>query len=414
MYKKIQGTIDYFGDKILKFNHIINTFKNIVSIYNYEEFLSPVIEYADLFKRSIGDLTDIVEKEMYIFNSSSGKQIALRPENTAGLIRGYIENNLHFVPGLKRYFYSGAQFRRERPQKGRLRQFHQVGCEVVGSNSPLLDAEIISMASKYLKKLNITNIVININSIGCKNCRSVYVEKLKKYYNEIKNDICQNCLNRLEKNPLRILDCKVQQCQQHKNNAPKITDNLCSDCEQHFEKLKKTLDDYKLEYTINKFLVRGLDYYTNTIFEFTNNDLGSQNAVLAGGRYNYLIKHLGGSEEPAVGFAAGVERLMLSLNDDFMQPKPKKLFIAIQNDTAYDFAVKLSEKIRLTEKVAVELNYFDKSLKAQLRIANKRNFDYLIVIGDSESETKTFRIKNFNTGKEEEFTIENIESFMGG
>lgn len=401
MLKKIQGTTDYFSDELNKFNYVIDSFKELVLLYNYEEFNSPMLEYVDLFKRSIGDLTDIVEKEMYVFGSSDKKQVALRPENTAGIIRAYIENNLHFIPGLKRFFYTGAQFRRERPQKGRLRQFHQVGCEVIGSDSPYLDAEIIFMASKYLEKIGIKNIEININSIGCLNCRKKYLEVLKKYYQSVKSDICENCQNRLEKNTLRILDCKNDKCGKYKLEAPKITDNICQDCEKHFDYVKKTLDVYKLKYNIDKFLVRGLDYYTKTIFEFTNNDLGSQNAVLAGGRYNYLITHLGGRDEPAVGFAAGVERLILSLSNNYFINRNKKIFIAIQSEEVYNSAIKLADILRQKKNMAVELNYLNKSLKAQLRIANKRNFDYLVVYGDEELKTGNIRIKNLFTGIEE-------------
>lgn len=401
MYRKIQGTIDYYNDEIGMYNYLIDSFRKILSLFNYKEFNTPMLEYVDLFKRSIGDLTDIVEKEMYVFTSASGKQIALRPENTAGVIRSYIENNLSFTPGLKRYFYIGAQFRRERPQKGRLRQFHQVGCETIGSNSPFLDAEIIYMASEFLNKINVNNFEIQINSIGCMKCRPLYLEKLKLYYNDVLDEICQNCNNRFEKNLLRLFDCKNNDCQKHKVNAPKITDNLCEECSVHFDNLKNAMNLYNLKYNINNTLVRGLDYYTNTIFEFVNNELGAQNAVLAGGRYNYLIGLLGGKDEPAIGFAAGVERLILSLSDNFVQYNDKKIFIALQSNNAYGFAVKIASDIRKNKNIAVEINCLDKSLKAQMRMANKLNFDYLIVLGEEEVKTGNYKIKDLKTGTEE-------------
>lgn len=412
MIQKVQGTLDYFGDDIIKFNYIIDEYKRILKLYNYEEFITPIIEYAELFNRCIGSETDIVEKEMYIFNSSTEKQIALRPENTAGIIRAYIENNLSFVSGLKKFFYVGPMFRHERPQKGRLRQFYQLGCEAIGSSSPWIDAEVIITADKFLKRLGLDQIELNLNSIGCAECRKEYLEKLKNYYSRYIDNICMNCKNRLSRNPLRVLDCKEEKCSIIKNNAPAITDFLCKNCEENFKMVLSVLEKNKINFIINKFLVRGLDYYTNTTFEFLNKNLGSQNAVLAGGRYNNLIQILGGNDEPAVGFAAGLERLIISLSDKNIKSDEKKIFIATYNKESFDYAFELSEKLRDMNNLCVEMNTSDRSLKAQLRTADKFDFDYLIVIGDDEIKSKKFKIKNLKSGRQSEISDDNLDVIL--
>ncbi|HOK39454.1 MAG TPA: histidine--tRNA ligase [bacterium] len=411
--KKVQGFLDYFNNDIILFNYIIEKFKTIVAKYNFQEMITPIMEYVELFNRTLGSGTDIVEKEMYIFNSSKEKQIALRPENTAGIIRAYIENNLsHNLSGIKKFFYIGPMFRHERPQKGRLRQFYQLGCEVIGSHSPYSDAEIIMLANNFLLSLNLYNIELHINSIGCNTCRKEYLKVLINYYEQQKENICENCKIRLQKNPLRLLDCKEEKCIAIKNNAPKINQHICNDCKSHFENVLKILNNFNIKYLINPFLVRGLDYYTHTTFEFINKNLGAQNAVLAGGRYNDLIEILGGEKEPAIGFAAGLERLLLSSQNLEIKSNQKKIFIATYNYNAHDYALQIAEKIRKINNYSVEINFLDKSLKAQLRTADKLDFDFVIVIGDDEINSKKFKIKNLKTGEEKEIIEIDLENYF--
>jgi len=310
--KTVRGFRDLLGEEAKKYRLVVDTARQILQRYNFEEIILPTVEYTQLFTRSIGEATDIVEKEMFTFTDKGGRDVALRPEGTAGAVRAYIENRLYADGTYKKLFYEGSMFRHERPQKGRYREFHQIGAEILGTANPLADAEIIKIADEILKALKVPA-TIEINSLGCKKCRPAYREALLEYLNSRREELCEDCQRRLERNPLRILDCKEEGCQLIASQAPKITDYLCEECKAHYESVKNYLTALGVEYRENPHLVRGLDYYSKTVFECISEELGK--TVIAGGRYDYLVEELGGPPTPALGFAAGVERLALLVKE---------------------------------------------------------------------------------------------------
>ncbi len=384
--------------------------RKIYSNYGYKEIITPIIEYTELFQRSIGNYTDIVQKEMFTFTDRKGRSISLRPEGTAGVIRAYIENNLAYLAGIKKFFYFGPMFRAERPQKGRYRQFYQFGTEAIGSDSPLLDAEVIKMNLELFKALGINNIQIKINSVGCKNCRNKYTEKLKKFLQQRIESLCDDCKVRSEKNPLRVFDCKNPQCQLQYNKAPVIIDNLCSECSAHFESFKQFLNYMEVKYIIDPKIVRGFDYYTRTVFEITSESLGTQNAILGGGRYDYLVQHLGGKPTPAVGAASGVERLLLLLDEKNKKLKFSEkisIFVATTENVPQQIILKIVELLR-KNNIVTFLSYSKRSLKSQLNEANKLNVNYALIIGEDEIKEKSLILRNMKKSFQEQIKVNNI------
>ena len=343
MIQRPKGTRDILPSEIEKWQYIESVFKSTVENYGFKEIRIPVFESTDLFLRGVGDTTDIVQKEMYTFEDKGGRSITLRPEGTAGVVRSYIENGMSSLPTPIKMWYNITTYRYENVQKGRYREFRQLGTELIGTNSYMADAEVIIMANELLRKLKISEqIKLEINSIGCPICRKKYQEELKKYVQDNIEVYCEDCKNRLEKNPMRILDCKVEKCKKSNENAPVITDYLCEECNSHFEGLKRILDSVEIEYTVNPKIVRGLDYYTKTVFEFISKDYGY--TVLAGGRYDGLIKQLGGQDTPAIGFAMGLDRLIEIYNEE-PNSNRLQLFVATIGENANVYATTLVKKV---------------------------------------------------------------------
>ncbi len=407
MLQKPKGTKDILPSEIYKWQYIESKVKNIFENYGFKEIRVPVFENTELFQRGVGDTTDVVQKEMYTFDDKGGRSITLRPEGTAGVVRSYIENGMASLPSPVKLWYNMAMYRYENVQKGRLREFHQIGAEMFSTSSYLADVEIITMASKIFKVLNIPNVKLTINSIGCPICRKKYQEALKEFIRPNLDMYCDTCKTRFEKNPMRILDCKERKCKELNMSTPVILDYLCEECKDHFENVKKSLDSLGIEYIVDPGIVRGLDYYTKTVFEFISKEEGY--TVLAGGRYDGLVKELEGSDTPAIGFAMGVERLVEVYEkynkDNMVQDKNMSLYIAYIGDEANIFTTKLVENLREAD-IFVEKDVTGKSLKAQLKYADKKNSKYIIIIGDDELKNREAKIKEMDSGKEENIKLE--------
>jgi histidyl-tRNA synthetase len=402
VYKAPRGTEDILPEDQQYWRYIEGKATYVSQLYGYQRLDTPVFEDSQLFLRSIGEGTDIVTKEMYIFNDRSDNALALRPEGTAPICRAYIEHGMDNLPQPVKLFYLASIFRYERPQAGRYRQHHQFGFEAIGDASPLLDAEVIDMAWQYIKSLGLNGISLQLNSIGCKKCRPDYLRKLVSYYSDHKDTLCDDCRTRYEKNPLRLLDCKKPDCQATADAAPKSSENLCSDCEAHFQSVQSYLSEIMLPFSINHRLVRGLDYYTRTVFEIQPPDEGSQSALGGGGRYDDLIQELGGKPVPAIGFASGIERVILNLKKQQVAvpglPCPL-IFIANLGDKAKIESIKLSSSLR-RQGIGVIINSGDRSLKAQLRQANNLSVNNVIIIGEDEVDKGTVILRDMKTGEQ--------------
>ena len=397
MIQKPKGTKDVLPEESFKWKYVENIAEETFENYGFREIRVPTFEYTELFERGVGDTTDVVQKEMYTFEDKGGRSITLRPEGTAGTIRAYIENGLSSKPSPFKAWYRMPMFRYENVQKGRYREFNQIGCEVVGSASYLADVETINMAYNFLKNIGISDVTLNINSIGCPKCRAKYQEALREFIGKNLEQYCDVCKSRFDKNPMRILDCKEKKCKELNQGAPVILDYLCEECKEHFENVKTLLKSLGVEYKIDSGIVRGLDYYTKTVFEFISEKDGL--TVLAGGRYDGLVKELGGTDTPAVGFAAGEERLLsLISEDDELKDFNTDLYIVAMGEKETIKALTLAEKLR--ENIAVETDICQRSFNAQLKYANKIGVDNLLVIGEDELKTNTAKIKNMETGKE--------------
>ncbi|WP_297888031.1 histidine--tRNA ligase [Sulfurihydrogenibium sp.] len=391
--QKIRGFQDIYGENAKKYRHVVDTFREIFELYNFKEIILPYVEDISLFKRSVGEATDIVQKEMYVFVDKGGREVALRPEGTASCVRAYIEEKMYAEGGYHKLFYEGAMFRYERPQAGRYRQFHQIGAEIFGVSSVLADAELISMVDKALKTLNI-NFKLEINSLGDFQSRKIYTEKLIKYLKSYENHLCETCQKRIDLNPLRVLDCKVESCKEITKDAPKITEFLSEQSEKRYLQLKEYLKALNVEFVENPRLVRGLDYYTDTVFEFTTDEIGAQGTVAAGGRYDNLVEQLGGPPTPALGFAAGIERLILLVKD---LPKEKPLVAVVPLTSDYNIqALNLSNSLR-NNNIKSETMLKEGSLKSMLKTADKLKSDYVIFVSDK------YELKEMSSGQQEIF-----------
>lgn len=399
--RSIKGTQDVLPADTYKWQFVERLFLDTAKLYGFNEIRIPTFEDKSLFIRSVGDTTDVVQKEMYTFTDLGGRELALRPEGTAGINRAVIESGLINEALPVKLCYNLSCFRAEKPQAGRFREFHQLGMELFGSHSPAADAEVISFVNDFFAALGLSNISLEINSIGCPNCRKHYHAALKEYFEARKADLCDTCLTRLDKNPLRILDCKSPVCKEIAKDAPIGLDYLCDDCKEHFEGLKKRLDALGIAYTVNPRIVRGLDYYTKTVFEFVSGDIGAQSTVCGGGRYDGLIKSLGGADQPGIGYAMGVERLLMVLEAqgiEIPKPNPCDLYIASMGEAASVFAMKLASDLR-SEGFAAESDLIGRSLKAQMKYADKIGAKYSMVIGDNELAECRARVKNMSTGE---------------
>lgn len=407
MINKAKGTRDILPNTSYKWKYVEDVASNIFSNYGYKEIRVPVFENTELFERGVGETTDVVQKEMYTFDDKAGRSITLRPEGTAGVVRAYLENGMGSLPSPLKLWYAMPMYRYENVQKGRYREFRQIGAELIGTSSYLADIEIILMADALIKKYNIANIVLNINSIGCANCRKEYQKALKEYINSNIEYYCDTCKNRLEKNPMRILDCKEKKCKKANVDAPRIIDYLCDECKEHFEKVKEGLTEAGIEYQIDPNIVRGLDYYTKTVFEFVSND--ENYTVLGGGRYDDLVKEFGGPDTPAIGFAMGEDRLIEVYEKynkgNLIQDKTADIYIANIGEKAEKYASKLVRELR-NNYIFAEKDISGRSLNAQMKYANKTNAKYALILGDNEVESQKAKIKNMRTGKEKELELD--------
>ena len=407
MIQKPKGTKDVLPEEIFKWKYVEDTANIIFENYGYKEIRVPTFEHTELFERGVGDTTDVVQKEMYTFKDKADRSITLRPEGTAGVVRAFIENGLSSKTLPLKVHYAMPMFRYENVQKGRYREFNQVGAELIGTSSYLADVEMISMADKFLKELELNNVYLTINSIGCPECRAKYQEALKSFIGNNIEEYCFTCKTRFDKNPMRILDCKEKKCKDLNNGAPVILDYLCDECKNHFENVKQGLDELGIEYTIDSGIVRGLDYYTKTVFEFISKTDGY--TVLAGGRYDGLVKELGGTDMPAIGFAAGEERLISLLRDEKIDYAPLQLYIASLDEKYNMSAMKLADSLR--EYLSVETNISSRSFNAQMKYANKINAEYLIVLGEDEIKNSKCKIKNMKTGETKESNL-NVDEIL--
>ncbi len=390
-----KGTKDIFTPEVERWQYLENSIREYFKLFGYKEIRTPIFERSELFHRGIGSETEVVQKEMYNFKDLAGRDMTLRPENTASVVRALVENNLMDKVFPQRFFYIGPMFRYDKPQKGRFRQFHQFGVEVFGDNSPYLDAEVIFSAVDFLNTLNLKKINLYINSVGCPNCRPEFINKLKSDAEKNRDNFCKDCQRKINANPLRIFDCKVQSCTDIAKGLPKITDHLCDDCDSHYDTVKKNLLLLKLDFIENKELVRGLDYYTKTAFEITSSELGAQNAVLGGGRYNNLVKELGGQDIPGIGFSGGIERILLSMKGHPSE-NAKKLIIAYHGMEAMTEAFKLSNRLRKRGLVVYQ-DYSTKKMGKQLQKGMKFGADFALILAEDELKNGEISIKNFAT-----------------
>lgn len=409
-----KGTNDILPNQIDYWYYVEDIIKDVLQTYGYREIRTPAFEHTELFVRGIGETTDIVNKEMFTFQDKKGRSLTLRPEGTAPVVRAYLEHNLVRENPLVKLFYLGSMFRCEKPQAGRYRQFNQFGLEAIGSQSPLIDAEIIEASLAIYKRLGISKLNLVINSVGCRECRPKYLSELKGYFQDKKELLCPDCRDRYDKNPLRILDCKNTQCRMQIEKSPTIFDFLCQDCQDHFQRLTEYLDVLGIAYQINPLLVRGLDYYTKTAFEIISGELGSQNAVGGGGRYDYLVRELGGKDTPAVGFAAGIERIIATMEKQKVKIPVWagiKVFVATVSSEDIPAAFKIINNLR-ENGISTETDYLNKSLKAQMRLANKLNVSYVLIVGQEELAEQKITIKNMTDGHQQAVPLKEISSYI--
>lgn len=407
-----KGTKDMLPSEAYKWHYVERIARQTAANFGFKEIRTPMFEHTELFLRGVGETTDIVNKEMYTFDDKGGRSMTLRPEGTAGVARCFIENGLGGGVMPMKAYYIASVFRYEKPQNGRLREHHQFGVECYGSDSPSADAEIIALADTFLRNAGLESLELNLNSIGCPTCRAAYNKALKEYIGENLHCMCGQCQTRFEKNPLRILDCKEEKCKAITKNAPKILDFLCDDCKAHFEAVQSILTDLGIKFTINPGIVRGLDYYTRTVFEFVSTDIGSQGTVCGGGRYNNLVEEVGGKPTPAVGFGLGLERLLLVLeNTNSLKAEEESVeyYFAPLGDNAKALARKIVFELR-RKGVSAETDIMDRSVKAQMKYADKIGAKFVIVIGDDEIEKGVVSVKNMADGTTEERSIESLRA----
>lgn len=410
--KAVKGTKDVLPGEIYKTQYIESTALDVAERFGFKEIRTPVFEHTELFQRGVGDTTDVVQKEMYTFDDKGGRSITLRPEGTAGAARSFLENGLCNETLPQKVCYLTSCYRYEKPQAGRLREFHQFGVECFGAQSPLADAEIISLANTFFKELGVKDLTLEINSIGCPTCRAEYHKALKTYFEGRKDELCDTCKDRLEKNPMRILDCKSPVCSEIAKDAPVVLDYLCDECREHFEKVKSYLNAQNIAFKVNPRIVRGLDYYTKTVFEFISEYIGAQGTVCGGGRYDGLIEELGGQKTPSLGFGLGIERLMLLMEAqgcEFPKESMPDLFIAALGEKAQLKAVEIANDMR-EEGFTCLYDVNGRGLRAQMKYANKLGAKYTIVLGDDEVESGIAKLKNMESGEETEIALQTFVS----
>ncbi len=407
----IKGMNDILPGEIETWQFLEATARQVFGTYGFSEIRTPAVEKTELFCRSIGETTDIVEKEMYTFDDKGGNSLTLRPEGTAPVMRSFIENKLYNLDPVSKLYYMGPMFRYERPQKGRYRQFHQIGAEVLGVEDPKIDAQVLAMLHQYFKNIGIEAVSLQVNSLGCPECRPAYRQQLIDYLEQRLESLCEDCKRRYRNNPLRVLDCKAAGCKEATADAPAMLDHLCGGCDQHFAAVKGHLTALEIPFEVNARMVRGLDYYVRTTFEMVTDQLGSQNAVAAGGRYDGLVESLGGPALPGIGFAIGAERLVLMKGEQKVAPAVPKLFIAALGDAAADRAFLLMSRLQMTG-VRAEMDYQGKSLKAQMRRANKLQAEYTLILGDEEVASGLAQLKNMADSSQTEVVLDRLAEVL--
>lgn len=407
-----KGTQDWYGENMHKRTVIEAMARKLCKAYHIKEVITPVFEHTVLFQRGVGETTDVVQKEMYTFEDKGGRSITLKPEGTAGAIRAYLENNMYAQSGPEKLFYVTPAFRYEQPQSGRLRQHHQFGVEFVGSKSPLAEVELISLVTELIHQLGLKDAKLHINSIGCKNCRKTYNEALMAYLKQHEDQLCPTCRERMLKNPLRVIDCKVPSCKEIVKDAPRTIDYLDDECREHFEELKQLLEELGIPYEIDTGIVRGLDYYTKTVFEFVNSEGFT---LCGGGRYDNLVHEIDEKQDIAsVGFGMGIERILYFLDKEgaALEPEPAiELYVGILGKEARASAYKVVDSLR-KQGIVVETDYMDRSAKAQMKYANKIGAKYTVMIGSNELEENKVRLKNMENGEQTELTLEALSSYF--
>lgn len=406
-----KGTRDILPQEIHKWQHAEKLYADVCHLFGYREIRIPTFESTDVFQRGVGDTTDVVQKEMYTFLDKGGRSISLRPEGTAGVARSFIENGMASLPAPVRLFYNITAFRYENVQKGRYREFHQLGLEAFGATGPEIDAEVICLLATYFEKLGITSTKVRINSIGCPVCREAYHTLLREYLRPHLDSMCQTCRSRFEKNPLRIIDCKEDRCKVITKDAPALLDHLCGECAEHFSELEKNLDILGISYEIDRNIVRGLDYYTKTVFEFVSENVGTQGTICGGGRYDGLIEEFGGTKTPGIGFALGLERLLMEIDSQGIQipePDPSTVYFANLGQAGAQMAQKLCLKLR-KRGISAETDLMKRSLKAQMKYASKAGFPYVIVLGDEEVQSGKIKLRSMKDGTEKEILISDLD-----
>ena len=409
--KAPRGTKDIVPAEAYKWNYLEGKFRDLCKLYGYEEIRTPIFEHTELFKRGVGDTTDIVQKEMYTFKDRGDRDLTLKPEGTAGVIRAFIENKMYAETQPTKLFYITPCFRYERPQSGRQRQFHQFGVEALGSDTPSLDAEVISLAMQFLGEAGLKDLTVSINSVGCPVCREEYNQLLKDYLATKADVLCDLCNDRRDKNPMRVIDCKNETCQANIVDIPLMADHLCENCKDHFSQLKLYLDEMNINYVVDKKIVRGLDYYKRTAFEIISNDLGAQSTVCGGGRYDGLVEQIGGpSGYSGIGFGLGAERLLLTLEANGVEignPNHTDIFVVTIGDKAKLKSFSILKDLR-DNHISADKDHLDRSLKAQFKYSNKINAKYTIVIGDDELDKDEATLKNMETGDQKLIKISEL------
>ncbi|MDD3222866.1 MAG: histidine--tRNA ligase [Clostridia bacterium] len=407
-----KGTQDWYGSDMHKRTIIESTARELCKVFNIKEVITPVFEHTVLFQRGVGETTDVVQKEMYTFEDKGHRSITLKPEGTAGAIRAYLENNMYAEPAPAKLFYVTPAFRYEQPQSGRLRQHHQFGVEFVGSKSPLAEVELISLITTFIRKIGLNDAKLHINSIGCSNCRKTYNEALLTYLKAHEEHLCPTCRERMKKNPLRVIDCKVPECKEIVKDAPRTIEYLDDECREHFEELQSLLTSMNIPYEIDTGIVRGLDYYTKTVFEFVNNEGFT---LCGGGRYDNLVHEIDEKQNiPSVGFGMGIERIIYFLDKEQVELPAEpaiELYVGILGKEARARAYKIVNELRL-DGVVVETDYMDRSVKAQMKYANKLGAKHTVILGENELESNTAKIKNMETGEQTEIALDAIAAYF--
>ena len=412
MISVLKGMKDRHSDDVRKYDFIVDTAKKVFSKYGFERIITPILEETELFRRSVGDETDVVSKEMYEFKDKGNRSVSMRPEGTAGVVRAYLEAGLHKSDPIVKWFYNGPMYRYEAPQKGRYREFHQVGAEIFGIRSPYLDAEIIRMGCEFLEKLGITGLTVEINSLGNIESRKKYIEDLKAFMAERLDKLSEDSKKRYEKNPLRALDSKDKGDQEQFKDAPKLYDYLDEESKKYFEDTKKYLELLNIKYVENPKLVRGLDYYSDTVFEIKSDKLGAQATVLAGGRYDRLLEILDNVKIPAIGFAAGMERIAMLMDEKLVENKENGVYVVYFDDTK-EYFIKTLEELRKND-IKASFDYNPKSFGAQMKKANKINAEYVLILGEDEQKENVVTLKKFSTGEQEKYSLDEVIEIVKG